>query len=97
MSGENIDATKAKVEGMTEGDFIMYDYRKHLSKRECLINAILWTIATVGWLAVSMWKLRDSFGWTLAFMALQLAACTFHWRRYLRYDRGQKGGGEDRP
>ena len=69
----------------------MWDYRKHMSKGECLFNAILWAVMPFLWLiiAVYLWMKDGDFDY-FPIVAIYVLASVFHWCRYLRYDKKTK-------
>lgn len=73
----------------------MWDYRETMSKRECLITAMIWTIIPFLWLLPAVLWLKVGYWWGFALVGINALASVFHWRRYLRYDRKQKGGTSD--
>ena len=70
----------------------MWDYRETMSKRECLFNAIIWSILPLLWLVIALLWWEDGQWYGFALAAMNVLACVFHWRRYLRYDRNREEG-----
>lgn len=73
----------------------MGNYREFMTKGECLVSALLWTLNPILTLALTAYVLvfyvpifldwRDL--WPLALLILlQLTSCAFHWHRYLAYN-----------
>ena len=52
----------------------MANYREFISKRECLVNAVLWSVIPA--LQIGL--------------LLQSLSCAFHWRRWLAYDKSPR-------
>lgn len=69
----------------------MGNYREYVSKRECLINALLWSVIPalqIIFFFIYGRRLGPSGGiYFVMLLLLQLAAAVFHWCRYLAYDK----------
>ena len=72
----------------------MANYREFISKRECLVNAVLWSVIPalqIGLLLFSPDRLSGNmFWWYVALLLLQSLSCAFHWRRWLAYDKSPR-------
>lgn len=68
----------------------MGNYRDYVSKRECLIAALIWSVppALQAIFFLIYGRTIQGSGAVLAalLLLLQLAAAAFHWYRYLAYD-----------
>jgi len=66
----------------------MSNYRKWMSKGECLFSALLWTVTAVLYLILFFLAIREKYIWCGALLlVIELGACAFHWYRYLAYDK----------
>ena len=72
----------------------MANYREIISKRECLVNAVLWSVIPalqIGLLLFFPDRLSGNmFWWYVALLLLQSLSCAFHWRRWLAYDKSPR-------
>ena len=69
----------------------MGNYRELISKRECLVNAVLWSVIPalqIGLLLFFPDRLSGNmFWWYVALLLLQSLSCAVHGRRWLAYDK----------
>ena len=68
----------------------MGNYRELISKRRCLVNALLWTfvLALNLYNYIFRWGGLDGF---TTFCAIVMTLCVVvHWYRYLAYDKKQQ-------
>ena len=69
----------------------MGNYRNMISKTECLINAIVWSVIPA--LQIIFFLIygpaigTSGMVYCVLLLLLQLAAAAFHWYRYLAYDK----------
>jgi len=73
----------------------MLDYRENMSKRECLVHAIIWSVLPFLWLVTAVLQLEDGYWYGFIVVAIHVLASVIHWCRYLRYDRKKKGRAAD--
>ena len=72
----------------------MANYRELISKRECLVNAVLWSVIPalqIGLLLFFPDRLSENMFWGyVVLLLLQSLSCALHWRRWLTYDKSPK-------
>ena len=69
----------------------MGNYRDFMSRTECLINALVWSLIPALQIIFFFFYRptieAGSIFFFVLLLLLQLSACAFHWYRYLAYDK----------
>ena len=74
----------------------MGNYRELISKRRCLVNAVIWTIVLALNLYNYIFRWGRLDGFTI-FCAIVMTLCAaVHWYRYLAYDKKRQEADDEK-